>query len=165
MQETVGQMITAGIKAVKLIIKHQRKPRKGVPKFGIGCAECPTKSVQRDSRLDMTVPCDVSQIIKDEVILIHLPENDKRQYCQNYTNNKFLSAGTDIYLIKHNDLLSLFIPHVKLAFSCFVDYEFKCCPNRGKKKNNHSGISRLLVSSAINIQRYDLYLCQAIFFC
>ena len=71
-------MITAGIQAIELIIKHQGEPCQGMPEFGIGCAECPAKSFQRDPGLDMNVLCDINVIVEiDEVILIHLPENSK----------------------------------------------------------------------------------------
>ena len=70
-----------------------------MPEFGIGRAECPAKSVQSDSRLNMTVLCDVNDIIIDEVILINLPENSKSNDNQNEINDQFLSLGTNIYFI------------------------------------------------------------------
>jgi hypothetical protein len=71
-----------------------------VPEFGIGCTECPTQSVQRDSGLNMTVVCDICIIIEiDEVVLIYLPENSKGYKSKNEINNQFLSVGADIYFI------------------------------------------------------------------
>jgi hypothetical protein len=55
-----------------------------MPEFGISSAERPTKSVKRDSGLDMTIICDINVIIDiGEIKLIHLPEHSKCNNCQN----------------------------------------------------------------------------------
>ena len=121
MKDEVGEMVTAGIEAVKLIIEHERQARYRVPKVvGMDFTKRPAKSVQCDSGLNMTILCNINVIIEiDEVVLIHLPENSKGYKSKNQINNQFLSVGTDIYIIEHSNLPPMFLPHVELKFSHF----------------------------------------------
>ena len=91
MQDKIGYMISAGIKTIELIIEHQGEPGQRMPEFGVGGAECPANSIRRNAGLDMTVFCDINIIIEiDEVKLIHLPVNSKRNKCQNDINHHYL---------------------------------------------------------------------------
>ena len=44
MQDEVGDMISAGIETVKLVIRHEREPDERIPQAEIFCAECPEKA-------------------------------------------------------------------------------------------------------------------------
>ena len=71
-----------------------------MPEFGICSAEHPTKSVQHESGLDMTIVSDINVIIEvDEGILMHLPENGKCDDCQNKINDQYFFLGNNIYFI------------------------------------------------------------------
>ncbi len=100
MQDKVGQMIPAGIQAVKLIVEHQGQPGQRMPELCIGCAERPANSIQCNSGLDVTVLGDIYKVINiDEGILIDLPENSKCDNSKNEINDQFLFIGADIYFI------------------------------------------------------------------
>src|SRR5512136_48434 len=92
MQDQVGQMITAGIEAVELIIEHQGKPHERIPYFTIFFthgAERPENSVQRFDGFYVEVFDDVNTVINvNKVELIHLPVNGKRNNRQKDINDK-----------------------------------------------------------------------------
>jgi len=92
-----------------------------MPEFCVSRFKRPAKSILRYSRLHVFVLGDINIIIEiDNVLLIDLPINGKRSYCQNNINNQFLLCGIDVYFIYHNDLLRVFIPHVRPQVSRFL---------------------------------------------
>jgi hypothetical protein len=88
MEDEVGDMITAGIQTVELIIEHQRKPGQGMPEIGISGTECPANGFKRDAGPDMIVFGHVNIIINiDEFKLNNLIEDGERDTCQNDEND------------------------------------------------------------------------------
>jgi hypothetical protein len=102
MEDNVGCVKTAGIKAVNPMIQHQGQPRQGMPEFAECCTERPVNRIKSDAGFNIFIIDDISGILViDEVIAVHLPENGKRDQCQQYINYKFLFIGTDIEFIGH----------------------------------------------------------------
>ena len=88
MQDEVGDMISAGIQTVELVIEHQGKPGQGMPEIGISGGECPTNGFKRDAGPDMIVFGHVNIIVNiDEFKLNNLIEDGERDTCQNDEND------------------------------------------------------------------------------
>jgi len=78
MKDDVGDMVSSGMKTIKLIIGHQGQPGQRMPEFCVGGRQCPADARQSDAGLDMMVVGNINIIIKiDEVKLSHLTINSQ----------------------------------------------------------------------------------------
>ena len=83
-QEHVGQMMAAGLQAIKLAVQHVREPGQRMPVAGVVRGERPGDSLAGQAPADVPVLVDVIVVVEvDEVVAGRLAEDgDHRQQQQ-----------------------------------------------------------------------------------
>jgi hypothetical protein len=90
MKKDVGQVMSLGIKAIELTVQHMRQLAQRVPVGSVGGSESPDNAVGAQTFLYVDVLSDIDRIIQvDEVVITHLPEDDKGDYGQKQTYKQF----------------------------------------------------------------------------
>jgi len=105
-QNQIRDMVSSGMKTIKLIIGHQGQPDKRVPQTEIFGAKGPEEAFFGQTGLDIAVFCNVSRIvIINKVVSAYLSVNGERKRCQDYKNNNLLFAIAN----EHHELYCRFV--------------------------------------------------------
>ena len=100
MKDEIGDMVSSGMKTIKLIIDHEGQPGQRKPESTLYRAEGPKNAFPCQSGPDMIVIGDIDAVIKiDEIKLTHLPVDSQCDNRQKNIYKNFLSLRTDIHFI------------------------------------------------------------------